>query len=89
MATDDPTVRSGPLRGVRVIEMAGMGPAPMAGTLLADLGADVIRVDRAVGEPNHIGAARNDILIRPGSTAAVPPLNLVGDFGGGGGGWPR
>jgi alpha-methylacyl-CoA racemase len=37
----------GPLSGVRVIELAGIGPGPVAAMLLADLGADVIRVDRA------------------------------------------
>ncbi|XVQ08646.1 CaiB/BaiF CoA transferase family protein [Spirillospora sp. CA-255316] len=36
----------GPLSGVRVIELAGIGPAPFAAMLLADLGADVIQVDR-------------------------------------------
>jgi len=36
----------GPLAGFRVIEMAGIGPAPFAATLLADMGAEVIRVDR-------------------------------------------
>ncbi|POM23297.1 Succinyl-CoA:(R)-benzylsuccinate CoA-transferase subunit BbsF [Actinomadura rubteroloni] len=38
---------AGPLDGVRVIELAGIGPGPFAAMLLADLGADVIRVDRA------------------------------------------
>jgi alpha-methylacyl-CoA racemase len=37
---------SGPLAGFRIVEMAGLGPAPFAGMLLADLGAEVIRVDR-------------------------------------------
>lgn len=37
---------SGPLNGVQVIELAGLGPAPFAGMVLADLGATVIRVDR-------------------------------------------
>jgi alpha-methylacyl-CoA racemase len=37
----------GPLNGVTVIELAGLGPAPMAGMLLADMGAQVIRVERA------------------------------------------
>jgi len=37
---------SGPLAGVRVVELAGMGPAPHAVMLLADMGADVVRVDR-------------------------------------------
>ena len=37
----------GPLSGIRVIEMAGLAPAPYAGMLLADFGAEVIRVDRS------------------------------------------
>lgn len=36
----------GPLTGVRVVELAGIGPGPFAAMLLADLGADVVRVDR-------------------------------------------
>ena len=36
----------GPLAGFRIIEMAGIGPAPFAATLLADMGAEVIRIDR-------------------------------------------
>ena len=41
----------GPLRGVRVVEIASLAPGPFAGFLLADMGADVVRVDRreAVG----------------------------------------
>lgn len=39
-------VTGGPLRGVRVVELAGLGPAPFAGMILADLGAEVVRVDR-------------------------------------------
>lgn len=39
---------SGPLTGLQIIEMAGIGPGPLAGQLLADLGADVIVIDRAV-----------------------------------------
>ncbi|HUF96807.1 MAG TPA: CaiB/BaiF CoA-transferase family protein [Ilumatobacter sp.] len=44
-STDRPT-QGGPLNGLRVIELAGIGPAPHACMLLADLGADVIRVER-------------------------------------------
>ncbi|MFJ1865825.1 CaiB/BaiF CoA transferase family protein [Streptomyces sp. NPDC088097] len=40
---------AGPLAGVRVVELAGIGPAPFAAMLLADLGADVVRVDRPGG----------------------------------------
>ncbi|AUC97111.1 carnitine dehydratase [Bradyrhizobium sp. SK17] len=37
---------TGPLQGFRVVEMGGIGPAPFAGALLGDLGADVVRIDR-------------------------------------------
>ncbi|ASK21648.1 MULTISPECIES: CaiB/BaiF CoA transferase family protein [unclassified Halomonas] len=40
---------SGPLTGLTVVEFTGLGPAPLAGQLLADLGADVIAVDRKSG----------------------------------------
>ncbi|MFI9306133.1 CaiB/BaiF CoA transferase family protein [Streptomyces triculaminicus] len=43
------TTASGPLTGVRVLELAGIGPGPFAAMLLADLGADVVRVDRPGG----------------------------------------
>lgn len=36
----------GPLDGIRIIEMAGIGPAPFCGMMLADMGAEVIRIDR-------------------------------------------
>jgi alpha-methylacyl-CoA racemase len=36
----------GPLSGVRIVEMAGIGPAPFCGMLLADMGAEVLRIDR-------------------------------------------
>ncbi|MFF2370910.1 CaiB/BaiF CoA transferase family protein [Agromyces sp. NPDC058110] len=39
-------VARGPLAGIRVVEFAGIGPAPFAAMLLADLGADVVRIDR-------------------------------------------
>ncbi len=37
---------SGPLNGVKIIEVAGIGPGPFAGFMLADLGADIVKVDR-------------------------------------------
>ncbi len=48
-----PPVHSGPLAGLRVIEIAAIGPVPLCGRLLADLGADVVRVDRL--EPSGLG----------------------------------
>ena len=41
----------GPLNGYTVIELAGIGPAPMGGMMLADMGAEVIRIDRAGSDP--------------------------------------
>jgi len=43
----------GPLAGRRVVELAGIGPGPFAAMVLADMGAGVLRVDRAdtVGQP--------------------------------------
>lgn len=41
----------GPLNGYTVIELAGIGPAPMGGMILADMGAEVIRIDRAGTDP--------------------------------------
>ena len=47
----------GPLEGIRVIEIAGIGPGPFCAMMLADMGADVVRVDRASavrgGDPEH------------------------------------
>ena len=55
---------SGPLQGVKVIEMAGIGPAPFACMLLSDLGADVIRVDRPNADAMHSSGAAADVLQR-------------------------
>ncbi len=44
--TAGPAGGQGPLAGLRVLELAGLGPAPFAGMVLADLGADVLRVER-------------------------------------------
>jgi len=43
----------GPLEGIKIIELAAIGPVPLCGMLLADLGADVVRVDRI--EPSGLG----------------------------------
>ena len=62
----------GPLHGLRVIEFAGIGPVPLAGMLLADLGADVVRIDRV--EPSGLGVAmtpRFDVNARGRRSLAV------------------
>jgi alpha-methylacyl-CoA racemase len=54
----------GALHGIRIIEIAGLGPAPFAGMMLADHGAEVIRVERAGAGENPWGDPRKDILRR-------------------------
>ncbi len=58
MPTASGTQRTGPLAGVRIVEFAGIGPAPMAAMLLADLGASVLRIDRPT--PSGLGIQRPD-----------------------------
>ncbi|MCM3920769.1 CoA transferase, partial [Frankia sp. AiPs1] len=47
----EPTSAAGPLAGIRVVELAGIGPGPHAAMMLADLGADVVRVARPGSVP--------------------------------------
>ncbi|MFI2667063.1 CaiB/BaiF CoA transferase family protein [Micromonospora carbonacea] len=62
----------GPLTGVRVVELAGIGPGPFAAMMLADLGADVIRVDRATDvDPADFGTPHPDLLNRGRRSVAV------------------
>ncbi len=60
---------TGPLRGVKVVEVAGIGPGPHACMLLADLGADVIRVDRPGG--GMFSSGRADLLNRGRPSVAL------------------
>jgi alpha-methylacyl-CoA racemase len=63
----------GPLAGVRIIEMAGIGPAPFAAMMLSDMGAEVVRVDRReaadLGIPGR--APKFEVLHRGRSSIAV------------------
>jgi alpha-methylacyl-CoA racemase len=62
----------GPLSGMKVVEFAGIGPGPMCGMLLADLGAEVLRVDRLA--PSGLGierAPKFDLLNRGKRSIAV------------------
>ena len=63
----------GPLKGIRIIEMAGIGPAPFCAMMLADMGAEVIRVDRR--EKVDLGVAgrepRFEVLLRGRKSIAV------------------
>jgi alpha-methylacyl-CoA racemase len=66
----------GPLTKLKVVELAGIGPAPFAAMLLADMGADVIRVDRPAEGPSP-AIAEFDIL-RRGRRSVVLDLHSVG-----------
>jgi len=52
----------GPLVGLRIVELAGIGPAPHAAMLLADLGADVVRVERPAGGLQLAPTAQDQML---------------------------
>lgn len=63
---------SGPLAGVRVVELAGLGPAPHAAMVLADLGADVVRVERPRGRGLRVdGGNVPDVVLRGRRSVAV------------------
>ncbi|MDT7571830.1 MAG: alpha-methylacyl-CoA racemase [Actinomycetota bacterium] len=75
---------AGPLAGVRVVELAGIGPGPHACMLLADLGAEVVRVDRPggpvvrLGGPDVLARGRRSVVVdlkKPGAADVV--LRLV------------
>ncbi|MBC5766227.1 CaiB/BaiF CoA transferase family protein [Ramlibacter albus] len=62
---------SGPLAGVRVLEMAGIGPGPFACMLLSDLGADVLRIDRPPAkqvQAAHRGPDTTNVTLRGRAT---------------------
>ena len=65
-------MKTGPLSGLKVVELVGIGPGPMCGMLLADLGAEVLRVDRLA--PSGLGTERPprfDLLSRGKRSIAV------------------
>jgi alpha-methylacyl-CoA racemase len=62
---------SGPLTGLRVVEMAGQGPVPFAGMQLADMGAEVIRLERPTGRTVKLAPPRFDVVARGRHSVAV------------------
>ncbi len=72
-------MNQGPLKGLRVIELAGIGPVPLCGQLLADLGADVVLVDRVA--PSGLGLAlprRYETNLRGRRSVAIDTRQAAG-----------
>jgi alpha-methylacyl-CoA racemase len=61
---------AGPLSGLRILEIAGIGPGPFAGMMLADHGAEVIRIERPNAPPGLPGP-QSDVLVRSRRAVAI------------------
>jgi alpha-methylacyl-CoA racemase len=59
----------GPLHGIRILELAGIGPGPFCGMMLADMGAEVIRIERPGGNP--MASAGHSVMFRNRRTLAL------------------
>ncbi|MET7988457.1 CaiB/BaiF CoA-transferase family protein [Streptomyces sp. NPDC005281] len=75
MTSSPAAAKTGPLAGLRVVELGGIGPGPFAGMLLADQGADVIRVDR----PAEAGRASAHPVLHRGRRSVVLDLKDPAD----------
>ena len=70
---------AGPLSGIKILEFAGIGPGPWCAMLLADMGAEVIRIDRLASVPKGGAApAPKDILLRGRPSIAIDLKNAKG-----------
>jgi alpha-methylacyl-CoA racemase len=65
----------GVLSGLRVVEIAGLGPAPFCGMLLADMGADVVLVERAAGQGDPLSLGKSAIVNRGKRSLALDLKN--------------
>ncbi|MGV0822203.1 CaiB/BaiF CoA-transferase family protein [Mycobacterium syngnathidarum] len=72
-----PTKASGPLCGLRVVELAGVGAAPFAAMLLADMGADVLCIDRPAHKPSVV-PPDVDVLRRSRRSVAIDLRSKAG-----------
>lgn len=55
---------AGPLSGIRILEIAGIGPGPFAAMMLADMGAEVVRVDRVQAVRDNVSGSHWDVMLR-------------------------
>jgi alpha-methylacyl-CoA racemase len=66
----------GPLSGYRIIEISGIGPGPFCAMMLADMGAEIIRIDRAAGQARSIDVdPSRDVTARGRKSVAVDLKN--------------
>lgn len=69
---------AGPLQGLRVVELAGIGPGPHAAMILGDLGADVVRIERPASTAVDVAGGVSDAMLRNRRSVAA---NLKTDEG--------
>ena len=67
----------GPLKGVKIVEFAGIGPGPFCAMMLSDMGAEIIRIDRKTASPRYAGF-KFDVLNRGRRSAAIDLKNPEG-----------
>jgi len=65
----------GPLKGFKIIEFAGIGPGPFCAMLFADMGAEIIRIDRIGAKPSTDGKARQNVSARGRRSVALDLKN--------------
>ena len=70
----------GPLAGIKVIEMAGLGPAPMCGMMLSDMGAEVYLIERktAASAESTLHVSKRDMMRRGKNPIAIDLKSPVG-----------
>jgi alpha-methylacyl-CoA racemase len=69
---------AGPLAGIRILEFESIGPAPFAGMLLADMGADVLVIDRPLATDLGLERKRSEAVMMRGKRSVT--LDLKNDF---------
>ncbi len=74
LGTKGMALKKGPLAGIRVLELAGIGPGPMCGMLLADMGAEVLLVERPEPAGTGIARPRSHELVHRGKQSMVVDL---------------
>jgi alpha-methylacyl-CoA racemase len=68
----------GPLQGVRIVELAGIGPGPFAAMVLSDLGADIVRVERAQAVTGDFSRQNKEVIYRGRRSVGVDLKNADG-----------